>query len=250
MWYNCIPTSIAHHRTNHTTCVMYTCLQYICCCCSYNIDNKNNNNNEYTNISKYNNNSDTLMSDYSSLSHNTTTKRLIDILPNQECPICLTTFTNTTNIYQTNCNHLYCADCITRQLQTIDNVNSNNISNQLCPICRTKLKTIKLVQYTPDAVHNYQIIRIKFDRQLYDIFVDTNVKIKHFKNQLQSQFRVDMRFSKLIHAGKLITTTDELRAILQRYDNITIQLIASIRDYSMDNIGSHNEHRKSHCVIC
>jgi hypothetical protein len=59
-----------------------------------------------------------------------------------ECPICLQTFTSADNIYSTDCNHIFCSDCITASLTASE----IGVSQTGCPICRKVIKHVKLIQ--------------------------------------------------------------------------------------------------------
>lgn len=182
--------------------------------------------------------------DYSAISSadaatHVTTTRLIDTLPQVECPICLTTFTATSTVYITNCHHVFCAACIIHQLNT-------DLNSKLCPLCRATITHIKLVQYTTPTTAEYKIVRIKFERQLYELCVSTELKLKQFKQQLAQQFSVDVLFIKLISNGRIVTTTDDLRRVLQ-HGKPSMQLIAAVRDYSHSDDGVHRS--KSNCAV-
>lgn len=61
---------------------------------------------------------------------------------NRECPICYTDFDDY-NTVRTNCNHLFCKDCI---LKVIDH------GNHSCPYCRTPLKSYFELFVAPSRV--------------------------------------------------------------------------------------------------
>lgn len=51
-----------------------------------------------------------------------------------DCPLCLDAFAVDTAIYQTDCLHSFCADCITKHLAT----------SAACPLCRAPVRTVTL----------------------------------------------------------------------------------------------------------
>ena len=72
-----------------------------------------------------------------------------------ECPICLKNYSIDV-CFTTNCNHIYCTECLKKHMTTTTNANHCK-----CPLCRTEITSLESKQKNPpDEILGQKLITL------------------------------------------------------------------------------------------
>jgi len=114
-----------------------------------------------------------------------------------ECPICLAAFRVNQSVFLTDCQHAFCATCLTRCLKT----------NNQCPLCRQQVKLLRLSQHCLDEkITNYTLLNVRYDRQIFEVEIRRSTKEEQIRRYLADLFYLDPKHVKIVHRGKLLNS--------------------------------------------
>ena len=160
-------------------------------------------------------------------------------LPYDDCPICLCSLLESNELYETDCGHIFDAECLTKYLST----------STECPLDRRPVKSCRFIQprntiSTTTATTGSQaidkdlvLVKVKYNKLIFEMLIERGSSFASFRERCGKQFSLDASKLKLIYANRVLSEEasrsssggqwSSFKQVLQSEIVPTIQLIAS-----------------------